>query len=63
MQTSVSRIGAAVGTYLIPLSLDSLGIAQTMYIAALVSFVGLFMSWALAPETRSLNLQQAASLG
>lgn len=61
--TSVSRIGAAVGTYLVPLSLDSLGIAQTMYIAALVSFVGLFMSWALAPETRSLNLQQAASLG
>ncbi len=61
--TSVSRIGAAVGTYLVPLSLDSLGIAQTMYIAALVSFVGLFMSWARAPETRSLNLQQAASLG
>lgn len=61
--TSVSRIGAAVGTYLVPLSLDLLGIAQTMYIAAFVSFVGLFMSWALAPETRSLNLQQAASLG
>lgn len=61
--TSVSRIGAAVGTYLVPLSLDTLGIAQTMYFAAAVSLVGLLMSWALAPETRSLNLQQAASLG
>ncbi|GAB7529344.1 MFS transporter [Pseudomonas sp. 3A(2025)] len=60
--TSVSRIGAAVGTYLVPLSLDELGIAQTMYVAAAVSLVGLFTAWALAPETRSLNLQQAAAL-
>jgi hypothetical protein len=28
--TSVSRIGAAVGTYLVPISLGTLGIAQTM---------------------------------
>ena len=60
--TSLSRIGAAVGTYLVPLSLDTLGIAQTMYAAALVTLVGLLVSWALAPETRSMNLQQAASL-
>lgn len=60
--TSLSRIGAAVGTYLVPLSLDTLGIAQTMYAAALVTLIGLLVSWALAPETRSLNLQQAASL-
>ncbi len=60
--TSLSRIGAAVGTYLVPLSLDTVGIAQTMYAAALVTLIGLLVSWALAPETRSLNLQQAASL-
>lgn len=60
--TSLSRIGAAVGIYLVPLSLDTLGIAQTMYAAALVTLIGLLVSWALAPETRSLNLQQAASL-
>ena len=60
--TSLSRVGAAVGTYLVPLSLDSLGIAQTMYAAAIVTLVGLLFAWALAPETRSLNLQQAASL-
>lgn len=61
--TSFSRIGAAIGTYLVPVSLDELGIAQTMYIAAVITLVGLLLSWALAPETRSLNLQQAASLG
>lgn len=63
MGTSVSRIGAAVGTYLVPVSLDVLGIAQTMYVAAAITFFGLLLSWALAPETRSLNLQQAAALG
>jgi len=61
--TSFSRIGAAVGTYLVPISLDILGIAQTMYIAALITLIGLLLSWLLAPETRSLNLQQAAALG
>jgi putative MFS transporter len=60
--TSLSRIGAAVGTYLVPISLQNLGIAQTMYAAAIVTLVGLLVAWALAPETRSLNLQQAASL-
>ncbi|ELY3884659.1 MFS transporter [Pseudomonas aeruginosa MSH-10] len=60
--TSLSRVGAAVGTYLVPLSLETLGTAQTMYAAALVTLLGLLVTWALAPETRSLNLQQAASL-
>ncbi|MGN8357228.1 MFS transporter [Pseudomonas sp. SMN11] len=60
--TSISRIGAAVGTYLVPISLDTLGIAQTMYVAAGITFFGLLLSWLLAPETRSLNLQQASAL-
>ncbi|MFK3771360.1 MFS transporter [Pseudomonas sp. NPDC089406] len=60
--TSMSRIGAAVGTWLVPMALDSYGIGATMYAAAVVTFVGLAFSIALAPETRSLNLQQAASL-
>ena len=60
--TSLSRVGAAAGTYLVPISLSKLGIAETMYVAAGVTLVGLLLSWVLAPETRSLNLQQAASL-
>lgn len=60
--TSLSRVGAAVGTYLVPIALLNFGIAYTMYAAALVTLVGLLFAWALAPETRSLNLQQAAAL-
>lgn len=62
MGASLSRIGAAVGTWLVPISLDTIGIGNTMYAAAGVSLVGLLVSIALAPETRSLNLQEAASL-
>lgn len=60
--TSLSRMGAAAGTYLAPISLNKLGVAETLYVAAAISLVGLVLSWVLAPETRSLNLQQAASL-
>ncbi|WP_434772342.1 MFS transporter [Pseudomonas entomophila] len=63
LATSLSRIGAALGTYLVPISLDTLGIADTMFIAAGVSLFGAIISWWLAPETRSLDLQQSAALG
>jgi MFS transporter, putative metabolite transport protein len=46
----------------VPIALNSIGIGNTMYAAAAVSFVGLAASLALAPETRSLSLQEAASL-
>jgi len=60
--TSMSRIGAAVGTYLIPISLQTIGIGATMYIAAGITFIGLLVSWFLAPETASRSLDDAASL-
>ena len=60
--TSFSRIGAAAGTYLVPISLDTLGIADTMYAAAAVTLIGLVTAWLLAPETGSLNLADAAAL-
>lgn len=60
--TSLSRVGAAIGTYLVPVSLQTLGIGNTMYVAALVTFIGLMAAWAMAPETRSLNLRDAAAL-
>lgn len=62
MGTSMSRIGAAVGTYLVPISLQTIGIGSTMYIAAGITFFGLIVSWFLAPETASRNLEDAASL-
>lgn len=62
MGASLSRIGAAVGTWLVPISLQGIGIGNTMFAAAAVTLLGLLVSLALAPETRSLSLQEAASL-
>lgn len=60
--TSLSRIGAAVGTWLVPVSLQTLGIGSTMYIAAAITFIGLIVSWFLAPETNARSLEDAAAL-
>jgi putative MFS transporter len=62
LASSLSRIGAAVGTYLVPLALTSLGIGTTMIIAAAITLVGLLVSLAWAPETRGLTLAQSAAL-
>lgn len=62
LATSLSRIGAAMGTYLVPISLNSIGIGNTMLAAFGVSMVGMVVAILMAPETRSLDLQQAASL-
>ncbi|MFJ7907303.1 MFS transporter [Kitasatospora sp. NPDC096204] len=54
--TSVSRIGAAVGTYLLPLSLTGLGTGPTMLIAAGTTAVGLLVCVMWAEETRGTAL-------
>ena len=59
---SATRIGAAIGTFLVPISLETIGIGNTMYVAAAVTFVGLIVSVAWAPETKSKNLSEAAAL-
>ncbi|MFK0270466.1 MFS transporter [Pseudomonas asiatica] len=61
LATSLSRIGAAIGTYLVPMSLSSIGIANTMIVAFGISMVGLFFTWQMAPETRSLDLAKASA--
>lgn len=62
LASSLSRIGAAVGTYLVPLALTTLGIGTTMIIAGIVTLIGVAVSVAWAPETRGLTLGQAAAL-
>lgn len=60
--SSMTRVGSAIGTWLVPVSLHSYGIGNTMYAAAAVSVVGLIASVWLAPETRGMSLEQASSL-
>ena len=61
--TAVSRIGAAIGTFMLPLSLAGLGIGPTMIIASLFCFVGFVMSWFMAPETKGLALTESSAIG
>lgn len=60
--TSISRIGAAIGTYLLPFALTGWGIGTTMIIAAIICFIGAWSAWALAPDIDAMDLNQAASL-
>lgn len=58
---SMSRIGAAIGTFLLPLSLDHLGNQVTMAIGVGILLLGVLVSWAWAPETRDLSLDTASA--
>jgi putative MFS transporter len=62
LASSLSRIGAAIGTYLVPFSIDALGIGTTMLVAAGITLLGFAVSLRLAPETGSLGLDQCAAL-
>jgi putative MFS transporter len=62
LASSASRIGAAVGTYLVPMALTGWGIGGTMIAAAVINAVGAVVSVLWAPETRGMALHEAAAL-
>jgi len=49
----LSRVGSAIGTFLLPLSLDGLGFSPTMLVLTLVLVGGLVASVVWAPETKN----------
>lgn len=59
LATAVSRLGSAVSTFLLPVSVVSLGMSPTIGILAAILTFGALISWAWAPETKSLTLSQA----
>lgn len=59
--TAFSRIGAAAGTFILPMSVDSLGVGTTMLIAAGICVVGAVISQYLAPETKGLSLSDTSA--
>lgn len=59
--TAFSRIGAAAGTFLLPMVIGSFGVGTAMLIAAAISLVGGIVSYALAPETRGKLLSEASA--
>ncbi|MEU0969593.1 MFS transporter [Streptomyces sp. NPDC005917] len=58
--TAMSRVGAAVGTFLLPMGLDRFGVEFVLLIGAGVLAVGGLVSQFLAPETTDLDLATAA---
>ncbi len=55
-----SRVGAAAGLFLIPISIENLGVSTTVLIAAAITFVGAALSQWLAPETGGKPLSELA---
>ncbi|GAA4265849.1 MFS transporter [Frondihabitans peucedani] len=53
---AASRVGAAAGTFLLPIGIAALGIGPCMLIAAAVCVVGALMSQFRAPETTNRDL-------
>jgi putative MFS transporter len=58
---AVSRIGAGLGTFLLPWAMVNLGPATSMLIAAGIALVGAGLSQWLAPETKGKSLTETAS--
>lgn len=59
--TSLSRIGAFVGTFILPFALTDLGIRNTMWIGTGITVLGLLVTWLWAEETRGKTLIEASS--
>lgn len=53
---AVSRVGAFLGTFALPLALTRIGVAPVMWICAALSAIGLAIAVAWAPETRRAPL-------
>ncbi|MCA4134135.1 MFS transporter [Arthrobacter sp. M4] len=58
---AVSRVGAGLGTFLLPWSMVNLGPAISMLIAAGIALVGAGISQWLAPETKGRSLTETAA--
>jgi MFS transporter, putative metabolite transport protein len=59
---AVSRIGAAAGTFVLPLTLSYFGATGGMITATVISAVGLIVSVTMAPETRNRGLNGTEAL-
>lgn len=58
--TAISRVGSAIGTFLLPISVGSYGMTTSMIAMAVILLIGTVVSIAWAPETKSLGLNEAS---
>lgn len=62
LATAVSRLGSAISTFLLPVSVAGIGLNSTMAILAAILAIGALLSYAWAPETKSLSLTDACKV-
>jgi MFS transporter, putative metabolite transport protein len=62
LASSLTRIGAAVGVYLVPIALEKNGIGNTLLIGAAITAIGYALSYKMAPETTHKTLEEAAAV-
>ncbi len=55
-----SRLGSAIGVFLLPIGIKTFGLQMSMMVLAAVLVIGMVVSMAWAPETRNLCLNDAA---
>lgn len=55
---ALTRFGAAIGTFLVPISLSTYGVSTTMYVGAAITAVGFVACYAWAEETRGRSLEE-----
>jgi putative MFS transporter len=60
--TSVSRVSAAIGTFLVPIAIVHFGIRALIAAMAGLSLVGWLVAVRYAPETKGVSLSEASSL-
>lgn len=59
--SAASRVGAAAGTWLLPLGLDTIGVGACLLIGGAVCAVGAVVSHLMAPRTDGLDLTTTSS--
>jgi MFS transporter, putative metabolite transport protein len=58
---AISRIGAGLGTFLLPISIEKFGVTPTILAAAVIVFSGAVVSQLWAPETKGKSLSETAA--
>ncbi len=58
---AVSRVGAGMGTFLLPIGVEQFGVSAAMLVAAVVVFSGALVSQLWAPETKGKSLSETAA--
>ena len=59
LATAISRLGSAASTFILPMSMASIGVQNTMLCLTGILIIGLIVSVAWAPETKTLSLSEA----